>query len=432
MTRFIEWLISLLIVLALFVVIGLFLPAERTVSHSVETNRPMATVFDTLNGFVRFADWNALVNHDPRVRLDIAGPEAGVGARLDYSSNERDVGQGSWELVESVPEKRIVYALVTPNRGHDKRMTFEFERTGQKKQNIKITQTYSVDYGWNLIGRYAGLYATRDVGDDIKRGLAKFANLMASVPRYDYSLHPGEFAVVDVPATNALLATANAKRSNDEIALAMTNQMKWIEQVMEKSDLEPAGPMRIVTTTFASENYAFDVVQPVRRKGTGPAEDGDETEGEAEGEGEGEEAAADTGAATPAEAEPLEVLDVVLDGENNPVFYVQIPAIKAATTTYTGPSPALAMVRDQLRAWAMVRGHETGGRPYEEYRVEIKDMLNEDAEFTVYWPLRVNGQNPPDLVQILPEPVEEDEEAPADDAGDADEAEETEEADEAA
>src|SRR5690606_30057992 len=106
-------------------------------------------------------------------------------------------------------------------------------------------------------------------------------------------------------------------------------------------------------------------VQPVRRKGTGPAEDGDEAEGEAEGEGEGEEAATDTGAATPAEAEPLEVLDVVLDGENNPVFYVQIPAIKAATTTYTGPSPALAMVRDQLRAWAMVRGHETGGRPYE-------------------------------------------------------------------
>src|SRR5690606_33024456 len=165
-----------------------------------------------------------------------------------------------------------------------------------------------------------------EVGAGSKRGLDKSSNPRASIPRCGYRSPDGAFRVAEVPATNALLATANAKRSNDEIALAMTNQMKWIEQVMEKSDLEPAGPMRIVTTTFASENYAFDVVQPVRRKGTGPAEDGDEAEGEAEGEGEGEEAGPDAGAATPAEAEPLDVLHVVLDGEANPGLYGPSPA----------------------------------------------------------------------------------------------------------
>lgn len=408
MTRVIEWLISLLIVVALFVVIGLFLPAKRTVSHSVETNRPMTTVYDALNGFVRFKDWNALVNHDPRIKLNISGPENGVGARLDYASLDHQIREGSWEIIESVPEERIVFALTNPGKGKDKRMTFEFERTGQRKQNVKITQTYSVDYGWNLFGRYSGLYVTMEVGDDIKRGLNKFSNLLASIPRFDYSTHDGEFRVVELPPTNALLATANAKRSNDEIALAMTNQMKWIEQVMEKSGLEAAGPMRIVTTDFGADSYAFDVVQPVRRKGTGPAEAGD-GEGEGEDEGGQAEAVADAAAA----AEPLERLDVVLEGDRNPVFYVQIPAMKVATTTYTGPSPALALVRDQVRAWAMVRGHETGGRPFEEYRVEIKNMLNEDAEFTVYWPLRVDGQNPPEPVQILPEPKTDEDEAPA-------------------
>ena len=71
MTRVIEWLISLLIVVALFVVIALFLPATRTVSHSVETNRPMSTVNDILSSYTRFGDWNALVNHDPRMKIEI-------------------------------------------------------------------------------------------------------------------------------------------------------------------------------------------------------------------------------------------------------------------------------------------------------------------------------------------------------------------------
>src|SRR5690606_30977730 len=191
-----------------------------------------------------------------------------------------------------------------------------------------------------------------EVGAGSKRGLDKSSNPRASIPRCGYRSPDGAFRVAELPPTNALLATANAKRSNDEIALAMTNQMKWIEQVMEKSGLEAAGPMRIVTTDFGADSYAFDVVQPLRRNGTGPAQAGD-GEGEGEDEGGQAEAVADAAAA----AEPLERLDVVLEGDRNPVFYVQIPAMKVATTTYTGPSPALALVRDQVRAWALVRGH---------------------------------------------------------------------------
>ena len=303
MTRVIEWLISLLIVVALFVVIGLFLPASRSVSHSVETNRPMSTVDDVLASFTRFKDWNALINHDPRMQLTISGPEKGVGAKLNYASNDRVVGAGSWELVEAIPGERLVYALDVPGRGENKKMTFTLERTGQRNQNVKITQRYTVDYGWDLLGRFAGLYVTDSIGDDIKRGLAKFSNLMATIPRFDYSQHPAEFAFVDVPAANVLSATATAKRSNDDIALAMTNQLKWIEQVMEKNKLEPAGPLRIITNEFGAEAYGFDVVMPVRKKGTGPADEATEStdeavadageaaegaEGEAAAEGEGE------------------------------------------------------------------------------------------------------------------------------------------------
>lgn len=429
MTRVIEWLVSLLIVVALFVVIGLFLPASRSVSHSVETNRPMSTVDDVLASFTRFKDWNALINHDPRMQLTISGPEKGVGAKLNYASNDRVVGAGSWELVEATPGERLVYALDVPGRGKNKKMTFTLERTGQRNQNVQITQRYTVDYGWDLLGRFAGLYVTDSIGDDIKRGLGKFSNLMATIPRFDYSQHPAEFAFVDVPAANVLSATATAKRSNDDIALAMTNQLKWIEQVMEKNKLEAAGPLRIITNEFGSDAYGFDVVMPVRKQGAGPADEAAEAtaataeapaadavaaEGEADAAAEGEEAPVAKiaqegialGAPVPT-AEPLETLDITIEGDKNPVVYLQVPHMRAAVTTYTGPSPGLPRVRDLVRAWAMVRGAETADRPYEDYRIQIKDMLAEDAEFQVYWPVKIGGQPLAEPVQLVPVPVKE-------------------------
>lgn len=413
MTRVIEWIISLLIVIALFVVIGLFLPASRTVSHSVETNRPMSTVNDILSSFTRFKDWNALINHDPRMQLTTSGPESGVGAALAFSSSQHSIGSGKWEIKEIVPGEKIVYALDTPGRGKNKTMTFRFERTGQRNQNIEITQRYSVDYGYDLLGRYAGtLYVNSEVGADIKRGLTKLSNLLATIPRFDYSQHEPGFEIAELPAQNVLLATTAAKRANDDIALAMTNMRKWIDQVMEKNELEAAGPMRIVTNEFGSDTYAFDVVLPIRRKGTGPAAESTDAEGEGT-EGEAAEAVAEAAPAPVVDPNaPLETFEVEVEG---PVVYAQLPAMRLAKSSYVGPSPGLARIRDLVRAWALVRGHEPTDRPFEEYLGEIKDMLAEDAQFNVYWPVVVPGVDAqaPRVIAPLPEDEADDEPAPA-------------------
>lgn len=355
MTRFIEFLISLLIVVAVFVVIGLFLPSKRMYSYSIETNRPMATVNDLFNGFSRFKDWNALLRYDKRAKTEITGPAMGVGAKFNYSSRDKIIGTGSWEIVESVPGEKIRYRLVNPLRGQDKTMTIKLARTGQRNQNIKITQEFRVNYGWDLFGRYAGLYVNRNIGDDVKRGLDKFSALLATIPKFDYSQHPGEFSIVDMPVQDVLLVSTAAKRNNDEIAVAMDNQLSWIKKVIEGNGLVAAGPLRIVTTEFTADSYAFDVVMPVRK-------------------------------ATAVEGAPAaEKLSLRLEG---PVSYEQLPARRVAMTTYTGPSPGLPRVRDLLRAWAMTHGAETQDRPYEEYLGGVSTMLDEDAQFKVYWPLK--------------------------------------------
>jgi predicted transcriptional regulator YdeE len=71
-----------------------------------------------------------------------------------------------------------------------------------------------------------------------------------------------------------------------------------------------------------------------------------------------------------------------------PDSYIQVPAHRLATTTYTGPAPGLARVRDILRAWAMTHGADTDDRPFEEYLSGIGAITADDAQFKVYWPLK--------------------------------------------
>ena len=109
MTRLIEILISLAIVAALFVIVGIVLPSSRHVSESIETNRKMTIVRDTLNAPRRLKDWSVPALKDPGMAWTFAGPDSGVGAEAKYSSKNTHVGNGSWKLVKSEPT-RIEYA----------------------------------------------------------------------------------------------------------------------------------------------------------------------------------------------------------------------------------------------------------------------------------------------------------------------------------
>jgi hypothetical protein len=107
MTRLIEFLIALALVLALFLVIGLVLPSKRHLEESAETNRRMTIVFDTLNNVRRLKDWNPLIPHAAN-ELSYSGGDAdhsGVGARVDYTSTKLKLGQSEVSWVISEPRQ---------------------------------------------------------------------------------------------------------------------------------------------------------------------------------------------------------------------------------------------------------------------------------------------------------------------------------------
>jgi len=356
MTRLIEVLISLAIVAALFLVISLALPSSRHLSENVETNRQMTIVYDTLDSLRRFKDWNPLVLHDPRMQLKLSGPPSGVGAQLDYSSKDSSLGEGSWKIIADEPGQSVTYAITNPQRGHDKRMKFILKRTGHNGRNIQITQNYDVTYGWDLLGRYAGLYVSGAVGDDMKLGLERLTSMLTSVPNVDYRMQGAtwsDFKTVDVPAENLLVVTAGSiARDPDKLAAAMKADQEWIKRSMEASGLTAAGPMRIISTEFGRENYTFDVAQPVQRSGA------------------------------PTDA-PLSGLKL-----QGPVKYVQTKPTRAAEVSATGYMMSLENVHNALRAWTLTQGMEVIDRPYDVYKNGVDQAITENGQYDVYWTLK--------------------------------------------
>ena len=383
MTRLIEILISLAIVTVLFLVVGLVLPSSRHLDEKIETNRKMTIVFDTLNSFRRFAAWNPLVLRDPGMDLKLSGPVSGVGAALSYSSDKPQLGDGSYKITESEPGKRIVYAVENPQRGHDKRFTFEFRPTGRAGRNIEITQLYDVKYGWDLLGRYAGLYVRSHVGDDMKMGLQRLSNTLASVPNADYraqGVRLADLRVVEVPAQDLLVVNAGSiSRDEDKLKAAMKADMEWIKRSMDASGLVAAGPMRIVTSEFGRETYTFDVVQPVRRG------NGAKAEGEADAGATADASAEPAAPAAPVAATGDKLTGLKLQG---PVQYLRSTGGRAATGNYTGYIFELENAHNMLRAWALTQGYEVVDRPYDIYTAGIDQAFTADGKYEVYWALK--------------------------------------------
>src|SRR5690606_5965430 len=232
--------------------VGLFLPNRRHVEHSMETNHPVRQVYDTINSFKRFHDWHPLRLHDPAIVYRLEGPERGVGAKLNYVSQKKPIGSGSWEITNSEVDSQVEFAIQNPSYGENKTSVFTLDPQGK---TVEINWQYDVEYGMNLFGRYAGLYVNRTVGDDMKLGLGNLVGRLASMPNYDYS--GIDVKLQPVHPQNVLYVSTTSDRNITAVENAMILALKDIRAAIAANGLEASAPPRLITTNFGSDKYEF-------------------------------------------------------------------------------------------------------------------------------------------------------------------------------
>lgn len=168
--KLIKKLITLLVsVLAVFFIIGFFLPDRTHVERAVLIKAPATNIFPLINDFKHFNRWSPWYEKDPNVEQSYSEQTAGVGASLTWNSTNTDVGAGSQKIIESVDQKMVRTSLDFGARG-----TAFSSITIKPAGNYQLLSwDFDSEFGYDLIGRYLGLMMDKWIGADYEKGLAK-------------------------------------------------------------------------------------------------------------------------------------------------------------------------------------------------------------------------------------------------------------------
>ncbi len=175
--RILKWgLGGIAVLIVVLVAVGMLLPRQVTVARSIEIDAPAAAIFPYINSLKAMGDWSPWLERDPNVQVSFNEIEAGEGAKMQWQSEQRDVGSGQQEITESKLNEAVVTALDFGEMGVAEAKLTLTEAEGQ----TEVTWTLDTDMGAGPVGRWFGLMMDGMVGPDYEKGLANLKALVES------------------------------------------------------------------------------------------------------------------------------------------------------------------------------------------------------------------------------------------------------------
>jgi uncharacterized protein YndB with AHSA1/START domain len=171
-------LLGLAVLVVLLLAAGLFLPKSMHVERSIVTSASPERVFSLVDGFARFNEWSPWAELDPDTVYKYSGPPSGVGARMEWTSQDSSVGTGSQEVIAIEPGRSVTNRLdFGPQGTATARIDIVPDGTGSR-----VTWSMDSSFEDDYFGRYFGLFMEKFVGRDYEKGLAKLKALAEAGP----------------------------------------------------------------------------------------------------------------------------------------------------------------------------------------------------------------------------------------------------------
>jgi uncharacterized protein YndB with AHSA1/START domain len=174
MRTFLKWLAYIVAAVAIIIVGGsFFLPDTSSFSRSAEIAAPPEKVFAIVASLKRFQVYSPWAELDPKTVYTFEGPEAGVGQKMLWSSENAYVGKGAQTITELVDGKWISVDLDFGDMGTAVSVwTFEPSAAGTKAVwGFTSPKLEGVTMKW------MGLMFDRMVGPDYEKGLGRLKAL---------------------------------------------------------------------------------------------------------------------------------------------------------------------------------------------------------------------------------------------------------------
>ncbi len=170
--------LSLLSLIAIFVLFGLFQNKEVSVSRSIVINAPMNTVFDQFNDLEKRLQWSPWETLDSTM-LPVLG-EVTKGSGASYSWTSENQGEGTIKYSEVVENQLIQSELYFGSPEDEPAQGLMiFSSVGD---GVKVTWEVHMDMGNNPIMRIVGRYMDEMVGETFELGLNAVKEICENLP----------------------------------------------------------------------------------------------------------------------------------------------------------------------------------------------------------------------------------------------------------
>lgn len=363
----IEIVISLVLVLLFFVGLGFMLPSNAYIERSIDIERPLIHVYDTLNSNRRYTEWAPWKLVDPKVQYTPSMTTEGVGSGVTWTSDHKDLGNGEQEItaaalqLEGETRSATIDFRLRPAPGLNgtSRITIKPADIG-----VKVIWSFQTSFGADLVARYRGLYLDGRLGDEMQVGLARLKGLVES------SLYARDYADIEVeeveqPARRLLVLGASATSYEEgqppDVAAARDEALEKLGAFLKRAKVEAAGFPLFAITSREVYTVAFDVMIPV-----------------------------------PADAEIKVPDDMQL---------IELPAAKAVVARHIGNRLVSNVTQEKARAYMFVRKLEADGRHLEEFLSDPSTTSELDFETNIIQYLLPEGAQPstsPVLAPVIP------------------------------
>lgn len=159
-------------VLLLFLGIGWLLPGSWSAERSTVLDAPPRSVYpwvDSPAGWQRWTPW-------PDSGVVREGPERGAGARLSWDDEE--LGNGSFEIVQAVPDSLVRYRVVVQGGSMHTDGTMRLAAAGA---GTRVEWREEGDFGSNPLMGYWARFMAHAQGAELEKALDRLGALAAGV-----------------------------------------------------------------------------------------------------------------------------------------------------------------------------------------------------------------------------------------------------------
>lgn len=165
-------------VLVTIFAVAFMLPKTARMERSIVIQGDINDVYGYVNSLKKFSEWSPWTALDPNVTVEYSGPDEGVGAKMVWDSNVREVNSGMQTIIASEKNQHVQTELVFGDQGTG-HASFELIPAND---GVKVNWAFTTTFEGNPIARYFGLALEGMLAPYYEQGLAALKETVEALP----------------------------------------------------------------------------------------------------------------------------------------------------------------------------------------------------------------------------------------------------------